>query len=195
MVSPRREEESETVPISVVDDRYPSLLRHIPDPPIVLWCRGTKGLDRRPMVSIVGSRNASPDGLSVARRLARELAEAGIGIVSGMARGIDGAAHRGAIEAVGFTVAVLGSGVDVPYPRSHRRLWEEIGTSGMVVSEYLPGTPPLAHHFPLRNRIISGLSEATVVVEASERSGSLITARSALDQGRDVLAVPGADRS
>ena len=116
----------------------------------------------------------------------------GIGVVSGMARGIDGAAHRGAADGAGFTIAVLGCGADSAYPRSHRGLSDEIAASGAVLSEYLPGTPPLPRHFPLRNRIISGLSRATVVVQASERSGSLITARTALEQGRDVLAVPGA---
>jgi DNA processing protein len=179
-------------PVSVLDPRYPALLQQIADPPIVLWMRGaTLELNARPFVAIVGSRNATAEGTVLARRLARDLASHGFGIVSGMARGIDGAAHRGALDVAGSTVAILGCGADVTYPRSHRGLADEIATGGVVASEYLPGMPPLARHFPLRNRIISGLARATVVVEASERSGSLITARMALEQGRDVLAVPG----
>lgn len=179
-------------PVAVVDDRYPVLLKQIPDPPIVLWCRGEpRHLTSRRLVSIVGSRNATPEGLAVARRLAKELAGEGIGVVSGLARGIDGAAHRGALDAVGVTIAVLGCGADTVYPPRHDDLAAEIAASGVLVAEYPPATPPLPRHFPLRNRIISALSRATLVVEASERSGSLITARAALEQGRDVLAVPG----
>jgi DNA processing protein len=179
-------------PVSVLDARYPALLQQITDPPIVLWVRGaTADLNARPFIAMVGSRNATAEGTVLARRLARDLASEGFGIASGMALGIDGAAHRGALDASGSTIAVLGCGADVTYPRSHRGLADEIAASGAVASEYLPGMPPLARHFPLRNRIISGLARATVVVEASERSGSLITARMALEQGRDVLAVPG----
>jgi DNA processing protein len=145
----------------------------------------------KPAVAVVGSRRATPTGLAAARRLSQQLAEAGLAVVSGLARGIDGAAHRGALEAGGTTVAVLGNGLDVIYPAEHRELMAAVGRAGAAVSEFPPGTPPRPRHFPLRNRIISGLSRAVVVVEASEKSGSLITARAALEQGRDVLAVPG----
>lgn len=142
-------------------------------------------------MAVVGARDATPAGLAVARRLAGGLAEAGLVVVSGMARGVDGAAHGGALDAGGLTVAVLGCGADVVYPRQHVTLAGEVRRSGALVSELPPGTAPLPRHFPLRNRIISGLARAVVVIEASERSGSLITARMALEQGRDVLAVPG----
>jgi DNA processing protein len=144
-----------------------------------------------PAVAIVGSRAASPVGLDAAERLGHDLAAAGIAITSGLARGCDAAAHRGALAGGGSTIAVLGCGVDVVYPPEHRRLYERICAGGAVASELPPGTPPLPMHFPLRNRIISGLSRAVVVVEATERSGSLITAACALEQGRDVMAVPG----
>jgi DNA processing protein len=176
---------------SCLDSDYPSLLSEIPDPPIVFWHSGNVELLSRPAVAIVGSRNAGPAGLEMARRLARDLARAGLVVISGLARGVDAAAHAGALDAGGATVAVLGSGLDVIYPRQHRALAQDIQQTGALLSELPPGTPPLPQHFPLRNRIISGLSRAIVVVEASERSGSLITARMALEQGRDVLAVPG----
>jgi len=146
---------------------------------------------RRPSVAIVGARAASPYGLSVAERLAADLTVAGVVVVSGMARGVDSAAHRGALDAAGATVAVLGSGADIIYPPEHAPLADAIAASGVLVSELAPGTPPLPMFFPRRNRIISGLSRAVVVIEAGERSGSLITARLALEQGREVLAVPG----
>jgi DNA processing protein len=177
--------------LSWSDTAYPPLLREIPDPPIVLWAKGDPAVLGRPAVAVVGSRNATPTGLQMARRLGRELAGAGLVVVSGLARGIDGAGHRGALDAAGPTIAVLGCGADVVYPREHAELVGRIASSGAVVSELPPGMLPLPHHFPLRNRIISGLSRAVVIVEASERSGSLITARAALEQGRDVLAVPG----
>lgn len=170
---------------------YPPRLAEIADPPIVLWTIGDRSLLSRPAVALVGSRRATPAGLVLARGLGRDLARAGLTVVSGLARGIDAAAHQGALEAGGPTVAVLGCGVDVVYPREHRDLVSRVGSTGCLVSELPPGTPPLARHFPLRNRVISGLSLAVVVVEAAERSGSLITARMALEQGRDVLAVPG----
>jgi DNA processing protein len=173
------------------DAAYPALLREICDPPIVLWCRGESGCLARPAVAVVGSRRATPAGLSIARALGRGLAEAGLLVVSGLARGVDGAAHEGALEAGGPTAAVLGCGADVLYPPEHGRLAQRIRESGLITTEFPPGMPPLPHHFPLRNRIISGLCRAVVVIEASHRSGSLITARSALEQGRDVLAVPG----
>lgn len=172
------------------DSRYPQRLGEIHDPPGALWRRGGLGLDGQ-TVAIVGSRAATPAGLVVARQLSRDLAERGYTIVSGLAAGIDGAAHQAALDAGGSTLAVLGCGVDVAYPSRHRALAEAIAEAGALVSEFPPGTPPRSWHFPLRNRIISGLSRAVIVVEASERSGSLITARLALEQGRDVLAVPG----
>jgi DNA processing protein len=170
---------------------YPAWLGAIADPPPVLWSRGRVDVLSRPAVAIVGSRAGSPYALTVAARLAGELATAGYAIVSGLARGVDSAAHQGALDAGGPTVAVLGSGVDVTYPREHEPLARAIAEEGAVVSELVPGTPPQPHFFPMRNRIISGLSRAVVVIEAGEKSGSLITARAALDQGREVLAVPG----
>jgi len=178
-------------PVFWHDASYPVALTTIIDPPPVLWTRGSLDVLSRPSVAIVGARAASPYGLSVAGRLAADLAAAGLVVVSGMARGVDSAAHRGALDASGTTVAVLGSGVDVIYPPEHAALAESIAASGLLVSELVPGTPPLPQFFPLRNRIISGLSRAVVVIEAGEHSGSLITARMALEQGRDVLAVPG----
>ena len=171
---------------------YPAALAAIADPPPVLWTRGAVDVLSAPAVAIVGSRAASPHGLAVAEQLAGDLAARGLVIVSGRARGVDSAAHRGALAAGGATVAVLGSGVVVVYPREHAPLAQAIDAArGAVISELVPGTGPQQWFFPLRNRIISGLSRAVVIVEASEKSGSLITARCALDQGRDVLAVPG----
>jgi DNA processing protein len=177
--------------VTVLDLCYPARLRTIPDPPLVLWTITPAESFAGPAVAVVGSRRATPTGLGVSRRLSRDLAASGVLVVSGLARGIDGAAHRGALDAAGQTVAVLGNGPDVVYPREHRELMQAVQRSGGVLSEFPPGTRPEARNFPLRNRIISGLSQAVVVVEASEKSGSLITARAALDQGRDVLAVPG----
>jgi DNA processing protein len=173
------------------DSAYPRLLATIPDPPDELWVRGSVELLSAESVAIVGSRAASPYALEIARALAFDLARCRLVVVSGMARGVDGAAHRGALEAGGATVAVLGSGVNVAYPEEHADLLEKIAETGSVISEQPPDAPPLPHHFPLRNRIISGLARAVVVVEAGEKSGSLITARCALEQGRDVMAVPG----
>jgi DNA processing protein len=173
------------------DAAYPPALTTIADPPPVLWTRGRVESISRPAVAIVGSRAGSPYALSVAEQLAVDLAAAGLVVVSGLARGVDSAAHRGALTGGGATVAILGSGVDVVYPREHAGLARQIEQDGAVVSELVPGTPPQAQFFPRRNRIISGLSRAVVVIEAGEKSGSLITARCALEQGRDVLAVPG----
>lgn len=170
---------------------YPVALTTIVDPPPVLWVRGRVDALAAPAVAIVGARAASPYGLSVAERLAADLAAAGVVVVSGLARGVDSAAHRGALSVGGVTIAVLGSGADVMYPPEHTALAAAIVARGAVTSELVPGTPPLARFFPRRNRIISGLSRAVVVIEAGEKSGSLITARLALEQGRDVLAVPG----
>jgi DNA processing protein len=173
------------------DEHYPPLLRTIVDPPPVLWVRGDATVLTRPAVAIVGSRAATPYALEVAARLGGELADRGMLVVSGLARGADGAAHRGCLAAGGATVGVLGCGPDVIYPPEHRELAASLCRSGALVSELGPGAPPLPEHFPLRNRVISGISLAVVVVEANEKSGSLITARCALDQGRDVMAVPG----
>ncbi|MCC7417460.1 MAG: DNA-protecting protein DprA [Acidobacteria bacterium] len=174
------------------DPSYPAALEAIADPPPALWIRGSRhALGARPCVAIVGSRAATPYAATVAGRLAHDLAARGIAIVSGLARGADSAAHRGALRAAGTTIGVLGSGADVIYPREHRTLAQEMCARGAVVSELVPGTQPQPMFFPRRNRIISGLSRAVVVVEAGDRSGSLITARCAAEQGRDVLAVPG----
>jgi DNA processing protein len=177
------------VPLGSVD--YPPLLACIPDPPPVLWIRGMAEALSRPAVALIGSRAATPYALQVAGRIAGELAVRGILVVSGLARGVDSAAHRGCLEAGGATLAVQGCGLDRTYPAEHVGLAGQIAEKGLLVAELAPGAPPLPEHFPLRNRIISGLTLATVVVEASEQSGSLITARAALEQGRDVMAVPG----
>lgn len=178
-------------PITVLDGRYPALLACTADPPPVLWVRGNAGRLGGPAVAIVGSRGATPYALAVAGRLGEELAGRGIVVVSGLARGVDSAAHRGCLAAGGATVAVLGSGLDRIYPAEHRDLSVSISKDGVLASELGPGAAPLPEHFPLRNRIISGISLAIVVVEASDKSGSLITARYGLEQGRDVMAVPG----
>jgi DNA processing protein len=174
------------------DAAYPSLLAAIHDPPPSLYVRGagSEAVLSGRAVAVVGARSCSAYGRSVARLLARELAAAGLVVVSGMARGIDGEAHRGALEA-GVTVAVLGCGVDRDYPAAHAELARRICEQGLIVSEYEPGIEPAPWRFPARNRIIAGLCEATVVVEARERSGALITADFTLEEGRDVLAVPG----
>lgn len=180
--------------VLVLDDgAYPALLREIPDPPLTLYVRGAwRASFEAPCVGVVGSRRCSTYGQNVAHSLARELAARGVTVVSGLARGIDAAAHRGALEAGGRTVAVLGTGLDEVYPRDHVRLAEEILAKGGALATQFPlGTPPVAENFPYRNRIISGLSLGVVVVEASENSGSLITARLALEQSREVFAVPG----
>jgi DNA processing protein len=177
--------------IELDDEAYPPLLRAIVDPPPVLWLRGARDALNRPAVAIVGSRAATPYALEVAARLAAELARRDVVVVSGLARGVDGSAHRGCVQAGGRTIAVLGCGPDIVYPREHEGLAASICRDGALVSELGPGAPPLPEHFPLRNRLISGISLGVVVVEASEKSGSLITARCALEQGRDVMAVPG----
>ncbi|HXV34692.1 MAG TPA: DNA-processing protein DprA [Gaiellaceae bacterium] len=171
---------------------YPPLLAELHDPPASLHLRGGAAeILSRPAVAVVGARSCSPYGAQVARELARELAAAGIVVVSGLARGIDGEAHRGALAGGGLTVAVLGCGIDRDYPRAHAELARRIAESGLVVSEYPEGVEPAPWRFPARNRIVAGLAAATVVVEARERSGALITADFALELGRDVFAVPG----
>jgi DNA processing protein len=173
-------------------EAFPPLLAAIHDPPPVLFVRGsTVALLSEPAVAVVGARSCSAYGRSVARSLGRELAAAGLVVVSGMARGVDGEAHRGALEAGGRTVAVLGCGIDRDYPAAHAELARRICERGLVVSEYEPGVEPAPWRFPARNRIIAGLCRGTVVVEARERSGALITADFALEEGREVLAVPG----
>ncbi|HUQ34580.1 MAG TPA: DNA-processing protein DprA [Pyrinomonadaceae bacterium] len=175
------------------DGVYPALLREIFDPPITLYLKGEwAACFDQPCVAIVGSRRSSTYGQNAASMLARDLAKRGVTIISGLARGIDAAAHRGALEAGGRTVAVIGTGLDQVYPRDHRKLAEEItAAGGAVVSEFPLETPPAPQNFPYRNRVISGLSFGVLVVEAAENSGSLITARLALEQGREVFAVPG----
>jgi DNA processing protein len=172
---------------------FPPLLGAIHDPPPGLFLRGAGGFEllARPSVAIVGARSCSPYGSQVARAGARELAAAGLVVASGLARGVDGEAHRGALEAGGVTIAVLGCGIDRDYPASHRELAARICERGLIVSEYAPGVEPAPWRFPARNRIIAGLARATVVVEARARSGALITADFALEQGREVFAVPG----
>lgn len=170
---------------------YPALLAVIHDPPAVLWLRGDPDALNGPAMAIVGARAASYYAREAAERLAFDLARAGLVIVSGMARGVDGAAHEGTLAAGGRTVAVLGCGVDIAYPAEHSGLMGRIASSGAVISEFPPGTPPQPHHFPMRNRIISGLCRGVLVIEAGEKSGSLITARCALEQGREVMAMPG----
>jgi DNA processing protein len=175
------------------DPDFPRLLRAIHDPPPGLFLRGAAGVDllSRPAVAIVGARSCTDYGAHVARSLARELAAAGVVVVSGLARGVDGWAHRGALEGGGETIAVLGCGIDRDYPRAHAVLAAQIAGTGLIVSEYPPGVAPAPWRFPARNRIVAGLTTATLVVEARERSGALITADLALEEGRDVLAVPG----
>jgi DNA processing protein len=171
---------------------YPPLLQQIPDPPPVLFLKGCPDVLLRPAVAMVGSRAASHGGLSLAFQLAAELDSVGLMVVSGMAAGIDGAAHKGALSRSGQTVAVLGTGVEQIYPKGHRQLYEDIQQHGAVISEFWPSVTAFAGNFPKRNRIISGLALGTLVVEARRRSGSLISARTAMEQGREVFAVPGA---
>jgi DNA processing protein len=173
------------------DADYPEPLRHIHDAPLLLYLRGQRELLGREQVAIVGSRNATRAGLAHARDFAAAIGEAGYVVTSGLALGVDGAAHAGVLEAGHPTIAVIGTGLDIPYPSQHKALAGRIAEQGLMVSEYPPGTPPRAGHFPKRNRIISGLSHGVLVVEASRRSGSLITARLAMEQGREVFAIPG----
>ncbi len=180
--------------ILVLDDGvYPALLRETYDPPVVLYVKGAwDECLERPCVAVVGSRRCSTYGQNAALMMSRELAQRGVTIVSGLARGIDAAAHRGALEAGGRTVAVMGTGLDQIYPRDHKRLASEIlNRGGALVTQFPLGTPPVSENFPYRNRVISGLSLGVLVIEAAENSGSLITARLAMEQNREVFAVPG----
>jgi DNA processing protein len=174
------------------DHDYPPSLNELFDPPIVLYVRGDlQTVLARPCLAVVGSRRASTYGMNTAERLSRDLAARGLTIISGLARGIDAAAHRGALEATGSTVAVIGTGIETTYPKEHAPLAAEILERGAIVSEFPLETPPLAQNFPYRNRVLSGLCWGVLVVEAAEHSGSLITARLAAEQGREVFAVPG----
>jgi len=184
-------EDGSTRVLTRADAEYPSRLAEIPDAPATLHVRGRLLDEDALAVAIVGSRRATTYGLEVAETLAADLAARGVTIVSGLARGIDSAAHRGALRVGGRTLSVLGSGVDVIYPPENRRLAVEIAERGALLSQFAPGTPPLPQNFPIRNQVIAAMSLAVVVVEAAERSGSLITARLAAELGREVLAVPG----
>ena len=177
--------------VSIHDPRYPRRLKEIYDPPILLYAKGRAAFLDAENLGVVGSRRPTPYGMAVARKLSRELTQIGITIVSGMARGIDSYAHQGALEAGGPTVAVLGCGVDVIYPRENKKLAVEIAEKGVIVSEFPMGSTAFPQNFPIRNRVISGLSIGVMVVEGAQYSGSLITARLALDQSREVFAVPG----
>ncbi len=181
--------------VTLADTAYPRLLLEIADPPPVLYCQGRIELLNRPALAVVGSRNASAQGASNAEQFARAFSAAGLTIVSGLAQGIDAAAHRGGLAAEGSTIAVLGTGVDNPYPPANGALAAQIAERGLLVSEFALGTKALAHNFPRRNRLISGLAQGCLVVEAALQSGSLITARSAAEQGREVFAVPGSIHS
>jgi DNA processing protein len=184
-----RLEEKEIWAVTFADEGYPSALAEIPDPPPALFVDGE--VPRGPTVALVGSRKASATGIEAARTLGRALGERGVCVASGLALGIDAAAHEGAVEAGGPTIGVLGCGIDVIYPRSNRLLFGRVKSGGGIISEYYLGEAPLQWRFPARNRIIAGLSDVVVVVEAPEKSGALITARHALEAGRDVWAVPG----
>jgi DNA processing protein len=183
--------ETGTVLVTIGDPCYPAALREIYDPPILLFVRGRVELLGSIMLAIVGTRRPTPYGLAVAERLAGDLAQAGLTVVSGMARGIDTAAHKGALTAGGNTVAILGCGVDVVYPSENRKLAADLAVKGLLVSEFPMGSTAFPQNFPIRNRIVSGLGAGVVVVEGAQYSGSAITAKLAMDQGREVFAVPG----
>jgi len=177
--------------ISLHDRRYPARLREIFDPPLVLFAIGRSELLHSHAIAVVGTRNPTPYGVAAAERLSADLARAGLSVVSGMARGIDTAAHKACLRENGDTIAVLGCGVDVLYPADNRKLYEDIGKRGLLVSEFPMGAPAYPQNFPIRNRIVSGLSLGVLVVEGAQHSGSAITARLAMDQGREVFAIPG----
>ena len=181
--------------ITLAEPQYPALLLAIPDPPPLVYVLGQVPLLSNMSLAIVGSRNATAQGVRDAERFARVFSEAGLTIVSGLAQGIDAAAHRGGLCGRGSTIAVLGTGIDVVYPKANASLAERIASEGLLLSEFPLSTPPVAHNFPRRNRLISGLSRGCLVVEAAAASGSLITARSAADQGREVFAIPGSIHS
>jgi DNA processing protein len=182
--------------LAIYEPGYPQALRHgVGDPPLVIYAAGRLELLNQEAIAIVGSRNATPQGRQNARAFARALSEAGLTIVSGLALGIDAEAHRGGLEARGSSVAVLGTGADRIYPKDNRALAHDLARDGCLITEFALGVPPLTDNFPRRNRLISGLARAVLVVEAAERSGSLVTARLAGEQGRDVFAIPGSIHS
>jgi DNA processing protein len=181
--------------MTYVQSSYPAILKEIYDPPMLLYIKGKEIPLNKTFIAVVGSRNASHYGLRASENIGEGLATRGVGVVSGLARGIDSASHRGCLRGKGFTIAVTGTGIDVVYPRSNRKLLDQVMDSGAVISEFPLGSPPEPRNFPIRNRIISGLSRGVVVVEATRNSGSLITASLALDQGREVFAVPGSVES
>lgn len=187
----RKMAEGDTAAIPFTDPLYPARLREIFDPPVLLFARGRLELLKSHHFGVVGTRRPTPYGLAVAERLAADLARAGLTIVSGMARGIDSAAHKGALSAGGDTVAVLGCGVDIVYPSENRKLAADIAAKGLLLSEFAMGSTAFPQNFPVRNRIISGLSSGVLVIEGAQYSGSSITAKLALDQGREVFAIPG----
>ncbi|MEO8145954.1 MAG: DNA-processing protein DprA [Betaproteobacteria bacterium] len=181
--------------VTLADAAYPRLLLEISDPPAVLYCRGRTDLLDRPALALVGSRNATAQGNSNAEQFARSFSTAGLTIVSGLALGVDAAAHRGGLAGDGSTIAVLGTGADITYPQGNAALAAEIASRGLLLSEFALGTRALAHNFPRRNRLISGLAQGCLVIEAALASGSLVTARAAAEQGREVFAVPGSIHS
>ncbi|MGD8983418.1 MAG: DNA-processing protein DprA [Desulfobacteraceae bacterium] len=191
----RRVEESGARIIPFLDPGYPVALREIHDPPILLYLKGKNIPQNAIFIGVVGSRHPTPYGIKSAEKIGQGLGRRGLGVVSGMARGIDSAAHWGCLAGRGFTIAVLGTGIDVTYPASNKKLADKIIREGAVISEFPLGTPPEPKNFPIRNRIISGLTKGVVVVEATKKSGSLITASLALEQGREVFAVPGSIHS
>ena len=184
-------EDSNNHIVTLADSDYPQALLNIPDPPLLLYLKGRLDLLNRSALAIVGSRSATPQGINNAEAFAKSLSDAGLCIISGMAHGIDAAAHRGALRGQGSSIAVVGTGLDKVYPAANRDLAHALAQQGALISEFPLGTPPLANNFPRRNRLISGMSLGCLIVEASLQSGSLITARLALEQGRDVFAIPG----
>ena len=188
-------EDNENHIVTLADSDYPQALLQIPDPPLLLYVKGRIDLLNRMALAIVGSRNATPQGISNATDFSQSISEVGLCVISGMAHGIDAAAHRGALPHQGSSIAVVGTGLDKVYPSANRDLAHTLASTGTLISEFPLGTPPLAGNFPRRNRIISGMSTGCLVVEASLQSGSLITARLALEQGRDVFAIPGSIHS
>lgn len=181
--------------LAFADPAYPELLKQISDPPLVLYCEGDIGLLQRPSLAVVGSRSPTPAGAETAQAFAAQLSRLGFTITSGLALGIDAAAHRGCLVAQGNTIAVVGTGLDRVYPARHQALAAQIREAGLLVSEFPLGSPPIGRHFPQRNRIISGLARGVLVVEAGIQSGSLITAHQAMEQGREVFAIPGSIHS